>query len=103
MMKPPITAARFPHTWHVALCFSTLDPFATLIPPVVLICQDHIHVHIIVDGWIQTTDVEAQEWEHPPGQTHKGKMICSQFYDQMLAEEQEETSDLMLSPTKAKV
>lgn len=80
---------RFPHTWHVAFCFPTLDPFATLIPPVVLIGQDYVYVHIIVDGWIQTTGVEAQEWKHPPGQTHKGKMICTQFYDKMLAEEQE--------------
>lgn len=63
-----------PHTWHVALCFATLDPFATLIPPVVLVSQDHIHVHVIVDRWIQTTDVEAQEWKHPPEKKNrKGK------------------------------
>lgn len=71
----PIRVTCFPHTWHVALCFATLDPFATLISPVVLVGQDHIHVHVIVDWWIQTTDVEAQEREHPPEQTHKGTMI----------------------------
>lgn len=68
----------------------------------VLIGQDHVHIHIIVDGRIQTTDVEAQEWEHPPGQKHKGKMICTQFYDKMLAEKQE-MSGVMFSPTKSKV
>lgn len=65
------------HTWHVALCFATLDPFATLISPVVLVGQDHIHIHVIVDGRIQAADVEAQEWKHPPGQTHKETMICT--------------------------
>lgn len=71
----PTTATRSPHTWHVALCFATLDPLAALISPVVLVSQDHIHVHVIVDGRIQTADVEAQEWEHPPEKTHKGTMI----------------------------
>lgn len=70
----------FPHTWHVALCFATLDPFATLIPPVVLVGQDHVHIHVVVDGRIQTTEVEAQEREHPPEQTHKVTVVCTHVF-----------------------
>lgn len=53
-------------TWHVALCFPTLDPLATLVPPVVLVCQNHINVDVVVGRRFQDTDVEAQKREHPP-------------------------------------
>lgn len=58
-------------TWHVALCFPTLDPLAALVPPVVLIGQNHVHVDVIVGGRFQDADVEAQKWEHPPALTHR--------------------------------
>ena len=54
-------------TWHVTLRLPTLDPLAALVPPVVLISQNHVHVDVIVDGRVQNADVEAQEGEHPPG------------------------------------
>lgn len=60
-------AIGFIHTWHVSLCFPTLDPFASLVPPVVLIGQNHVYVDVIVGRRIQNADVEAQEGKHPPG------------------------------------
>lgn len=60
-------------TRHVTLRFPTLDPLSSLVPPVVLIGQDHVHVDVVVDGRIQNADVEAQEGEHPPGRTHGEK------------------------------
>lgn len=58
-------------TWHVSLCFPTLDPLAALVPPVVLVSQNHVHVDVVVDRRIQDADVEAEEGEHPPGQTNE--------------------------------
>lgn len=53
-------------TWHVSLCFATLDPLPPLVPPVVLISQDHVHVDVIVSRRLQTSNVEAQKGKHPP-------------------------------------
>lgn len=58
-------------TWHVSLCFTTLDPLAALVPPVVLVGQNHVHVDVVVDRRVQNADVEAEEGEHPPGQTER--------------------------------
>lgn len=58
-------------TWHVTLCFPTLDPFATLVPPVVLIGQNHVHVDVIVRSRVQKADVETQKGKHPPGKEKK--------------------------------
>lgn len=63
----------FDHTWHVALCFPTLDPLAALVPPVVLVSQNHVYVDVIVGRRIQNTDVKAQEGEHPPGDMQGNK------------------------------
>lgn len=62
-------------TWHVALGFATLDPLAPLVPPVVLVGQNHVHVDVVVSRRLQSADVEAQEGEHPPEYTHKGKTV----------------------------
>lgn len=56
-------------TWHVAFCFATLDPFSSLVSPVVLVRQNHVHEDVVVRRRVQNTDVEAQEGEHPPATT----------------------------------
>lgn len=62
-------------TWHVTLCLPALDPLAALVPPVVLVSQNHVHVDVVVGRRIQNTDVEAQEGEHPPGAMQENKKL----------------------------
>lgn len=47
------TAPKGAHTWHAALGLSTLHPLAALIPPVVLVHQDHVHEHPVMAGGLQ--------------------------------------------------
>lgn len=53
-------------TWHAAFCLSTLHPLAALVPPVVLVHQDHIHKHPVMACGLQPGHGEGQEWEHSP-------------------------------------
>lgn len=53
-------------TWHVAFCLSTLDPFASLVSPVMLVSENHVHIYVIMSRGIQRADVKAEEREHPP-------------------------------------
>ena len=58
-------------TGHVAFCFTALDPLPSLVPPVVLVGQDHVHVHVVVGRGVQHAEAEAQEGEHPPVDTQR--------------------------------
>lgn len=45
----------------------TGDPFAPLEPPVVRVGQHHLHEHVVVRRQVETGHVEAEEREHPSG------------------------------------
>lgn len=53
-------------TWHVAFCLATLDPFTSLVPPVMLVSKNHVHIYVIMSRGVQCADVKAEEREHPP-------------------------------------
>lgn len=55
-------------TWHVAFCFATLHPLPSLIPPVVLVSQNHVHIHVVMSRRVQRIDIKAEKREHPPVQ-----------------------------------
>lgn len=66
----------------VAHSFSTLaavvrlptgDPLASLKSPVVWIRQHHLHKHVVVRRQVETSDVKAEEGEHPPAGTRTKK------------------------------
>lgn len=55
------------NTWHGALGLATLHPLATLVPPVVLVGEHHVHIDVVVRRGVQQTYVKAEERKHPPG------------------------------------
>lgn len=60
------TTPKASRTWHAAFRLSTLYPLATLVPPVVLVHQDHIHKHPVMACGLQPGHSEGQEGEHSP-------------------------------------
>lgn len=65
------TARKGGRTWHAAFCLSTLHPLATLVPPMVLVYQDHIHKHPVMACGLQSSHSEREEWEHSPAKNRE--------------------------------
>lgn len=62
-------------TLAAAVRLPTRDPFATLEPPVVRIRQNHLHEHVVVRRQVESSDVKAEEGEHPPASATDGVIL----------------------------
>ena len=65
--------ARSFSTLAAVVRLPTGDPLASLKSPVVWIRQHHLHKHVVVRRQVETSDVKAEEGEHPPAATSTEK------------------------------
>lgn len=56
-------------TLAAVVCLPTGDPLATLKSPVVWICQNYFHKHVVVSCQIETSYVKTEKREHPSANT----------------------------------
>lgn len=53
-------------TLHIIVCLPAGDPLSSLKAPVIRVGQHNFHKDVVMGREVKSSDVETEEWKHPP-------------------------------------